>query len=257
MKEAFYFSHDANAQHDPKVIKMLSKMGWEGYGIYWALVERLRNEPEYKLNCDYDCIAFALRTDKEIVKSIIMDFELFEVYDGTFWSESLMERMKLKEERSRKAKKSALKRWYGKPNAIQSDSEPNAIKEKKVKEKKEKKINKIIIDFKDKILNQYLNIYEKDDLIEFIDYWTEPNKSNTMVKFQMEKTWDINRRLKRWMNNIWNKKDKKNKEFKMDVIGKSYIGYCSKCNKSDFYSTTNEDSVCCKKQILPKKQIMV
>ena len=51
---------------------MLSKLGWEGYGIYWALVERLRNEANYTLECDYDCLAFALRTDKDKIKSIVL-----------------------------------------------------------------------------------------------------------------------------------------------------------------------------------------
>ena len=138
MKEAYYFSHDANAQHDPKIIKMLSKHGWEGYGIYWALVERLRNEPSYILECDYDCIAFALRTKPDIIQTIVLDYDLFEVYDGTFWSDSLMERMKAKEERSHKARESALKRWKPKANGMRLKSEGIAIKESKGKEKKVK-----------------------------------------------------------------------------------------------------------------------
>ena len=124
MKEAYYFSHDANAQHDPKIIKMLSKYGWEGYGIYWALVERLRNEPSYVLECDYDCLSYALRVDKDIIKSIVLDYNLFEVYDGTFWSDSLMKRMLIKKERSQKARESALKRWKPNAKAKQTQSEP-------------------------------------------------------------------------------------------------------------------------------------
>jgi hypothetical protein len=36
---------------------------------------------------------------------------------------------------------------------------------------------------------------------EFYLYWTEPNKSGTKMRFEMEKTWDIGRRLARWANN--------------------------------------------------------
>ena len=56
----------------------------------------------------------------------------------------------------------------------------------------------------------------KDVLKEFISYWTEPNKSGTKMRFELEKTWDTNRRLQRWCkNNLeWagaNRKQKTNK----------------------------------------------
>ena len=47
-----------------------------------------------------------------------------------------------------------------------------------------------------------------------------------------------------------------NAEYKMDVIGKSAIGYCESCGKSDFYDPAfvrESDSYCCKVKVLPKK----
>ncbi len=43
--------------------------------------------------------------------------------------------------------------------------------------------------------------YEESILNGFIDYWTEPNKSNTKMKFELNKTWETKRRLKTWANN--------------------------------------------------------
>jgi hypothetical protein len=43
--------------------------------------------------------------------------------------------------------------------------------------------------------------YDKKILEGFIDYWTEPNKSNTKMKFELNKTWSTNLRLKTWANN--------------------------------------------------------
>lgn len=40
--------------------------------------------------------------------------------------------------------------------------------------------------------------FPKEVLEEFFDYWTEPNKSGTKLRYELEKTWDLNRRLKRW-----------------------------------------------------------
>jgi hypothetical protein len=35
----------------------------------------------------------------------------------------------------------------------------------------------------------------------FISYWTEPNKSKTKLKFEMQSTWDLKRRLNTWVSN--------------------------------------------------------
>lgn len=49
--------------------------------------------------------------------------------------------------------------------------------------------------------------YDNSIKKSFTDYWTEPNKSNTKMKFEMQSTFDINRRLARWKKNdkSWNK----------------------------------------------------
>jgi hypothetical protein len=39
--KSLYFSHDCNASADPKVLKLINKYGYEGYGIYWRLLEYL------------------------------------------------------------------------------------------------------------------------------------------------------------------------------------------------------------------------
>jgi hypothetical protein len=40
--------------------------------------------------------------------------------------------------------------------------------------------------------------YNKKILEGFIDYWTEPNKSKTKMKFELNQTWATNLRLKNW-----------------------------------------------------------
>jgi len=42
----------------------------------------------------------------------------------------------------------------------------------------------------------------------FYDYWTEPNKSNTQFRKELEKTWDTERRLSTWAKNDKNFKPK-------------------------------------------------
>ena len=45
--------------------------------------------------------------------------------------------------------------------------------------------------------------FEYDEVLlnGFIDYWTEPNKSNTKMKWELNKTWQTELRLKTWATN--------------------------------------------------------
>lgn len=147
-EDTFYFSHDYNSRSDKNVKRLLAKHGILGYGVFWAIVEDLYNNAN-ALPLHYDSIAYDLRADADMVKSIIHDFDLF-VSDGTnFGSTSVEARLAKRNQKSKKASESAYKRW-GKPtndaNALQSQCEPNAIKERKGKETKgkERKVNEII-----------------------------------------------------------------------------------------------------------------
>lgn len=59
-------------------------------------------------------------------------------------------------------------------------------------------------------LESYLSIYGKDLLNDFYRYWTEPNKSNTKFKQELEKTWSLERRLTTWAKNDINFNKQKN-----------------------------------------------
>ena len=43
--------------------------------------------------------------------------------------------------------------------------------------------------------------YSIEMLKDFFGYWTEPNKSNTKLKFELQQTWSISRRLETWAKN--------------------------------------------------------
>lgn len=110
-KEAYYFSHDSNARNDPKLLKLRVKYGMEGYGVYWCIIEMLRDQTDFKLPLDFESIAFGLNTKAELVENIIKSFDLFVIENERFYSESLIRRMNEKAEKSRKASESAKKRW--------------------------------------------------------------------------------------------------------------------------------------------------
>lgn len=103
-KRTNYFSHDAGARNDTKVIRLRMRHGAAGYGIYFMLLERLREESDYTSVKDYDTIAFDLRVPAELVKSVVEDFDLFAfTADGErFYSTSFTARMSVKDTISRK-----------------------------------------------------------------------------------------------------------------------------------------------------------
>ena len=62
--------------------------------------------------------------------------------------------------------------------------------------------NNNISNRRDKFVFEVLTFdYDESILNGFIDYWTEPNKSNTKMKFELNKTWKTALRLKTWATN--------------------------------------------------------
>jgi hypothetical protein len=96
MKDAYYFSHDSNAKDDPKCMMLIEQLGLEGYGIFWVLVETLRDQPNYKYPLKLlPAIARRYNTTFEKVKTVVLNYELFSIEnDDFFFSKSLNERMK-------------------------------------------------------------------------------------------------------------------------------------------------------------------
>lgn len=125
IKDAYYFSHDSNARQDEKILALRMKHGWEGYGLFWALVEKLRESTDYILQKDYNIIAFDLRVSSGKVKSIVEEFGLFAFTDDgkCFYSERLFQNM---EKKSSNAKKAANARWGNKnPDNIENEIADN------------------------------------------------------------------------------------------------------------------------------------
>ena len=52
----------------------------------------------------------------------------------------------------------------------------------------------------------FVGKYPNEMLRTFYDYWSEPNRSNTKMRMELERTWDLSRRLA-----TWHKKDEERK----------------------------------------------
>ena len=153
-----YFPHDSNARNDERLVNVRMKHGPAGYGVYFMLVERLREDPEYMSVVDYNLIAYDLRIDASLAKSIIRDFGLFAFTVDTergecFYSESLRQRMARKDEITAKRKAASAigvsvrqenrekTKTAEKSNQMVAETQPNGTpngSEKRTKEKESK-----------------------------------------------------------------------------------------------------------------------
>ena len=117
MAKISFFSHDSNARNSEKLLSVRMKYGAAGYGIYFMIIERLREEVDYTSVRDYNMLGFDLRVDSSEVKAIVEDFGLFEfTEDGEgFYSESLNRRMlvmgNVSKARSAAGKRGANSKW--------------------------------------------------------------------------------------------------------------------------------------------------
>lgn len=192
-KDAYYFSHDANAQDDPKCMVLIDQLGVEGYGIFWLLVEKLRAESEYKLPLIV-LESFAKRwgTSKEKVNAVVKNYNLFVIEnDEFFYSKRLTFSMNMKSE---KAKTSIKARW-DKQKELQSNTnvlETNTIEilndTIKVKESKVKESN--YIGFKNPTLNDCIELFKTKTAFN----WTEQyavKSANIFYNFYESKNWMV------------------------------------------------------------------
>lgn len=143
-KDAYYFPHDSNAKDDPKCVLLIEQLGMEGYGIYWMLIETLREQPDYTYPvANIPALGRRYNTTAEKVKTVVCNYGLFTVKDDKiFFSDSLNRRMlALEEKRAKRSEAGRLgnaARWKTSQtdrNAITMRSQFIASKVKKSKEK--------------------------------------------------------------------------------------------------------------------------
>ena len=171
-KDAYFFSHDCNARNDPKILALRSVYGAEGYGVYFMLVEILREQPEYRLSVNkyiWNTLAMQMQVEASHLEQIITDCctEFAEngstllVNDGEYlYSASLLRRMGKVDDISNLRREAAQKRWKNQPckaddgsgastsnaNAEQTDANKRKAKQSKEKQSKaeEKKAKETI-----------------------------------------------------------------------------------------------------------------
>lgn len=103
-----YFSHDYSTRMKKEIKKLIRDMGFEGYGLYWSIVEFMfRNE----LKVGEEDLVLDSSEYTEKIKSILNDYDLFRIEENYYVSDRIIETIELQEEKTKKATDSASARW--------------------------------------------------------------------------------------------------------------------------------------------------
>ena len=197
-KEAYYFPHFCNARHDRKIRRLRKELGVEGYGIYFMLLETLREQQDlmYPLD-DLDLLAEEFGVSEAKIQVTVSKYDLFEIDESQkFFSPKMLVYLepyfRMKEQRKEAGIKSAAKR---KLNDRSTTVEQRKEKESKVNEIKEKESK---ISFSVQLLQYVIELGDEYD--NFYSYWTEKDKKGK-ERWENEKYFDISRRIKTWITN--------------------------------------------------------
>lgn len=111
-----YFSHDSNARSDPKIAALINDFGYEGYGIWWAIVEiiheqggKLEKFPKLFEGLEAHLSGASSKTKqnisasskvKQVVSASINEYSLLKEDEKYIWSERVLRNIKTKEQKT-------------------------------------------------------------------------------------------------------------------------------------------------------------
>lgn len=194
-KDAFYFPHFANARHDRKLKRVQKELGLEGYAIYFQLLEILREQIDFMYPLeDIDLLADEIGTSEPKVRTVICNYQLFEVIDDKFFSIKQIYYLQPYIEKTQRARLAAQKRWDNTnedANAMQMHSKCNAdamqgkeskVKESKLKESKVKESIVIVLPFQSEEFGNYWFMWKEYKKKQFKFTFATPQSEQAALK---------------------------------------------------------------------------
>lgn len=153
-------------------------------------------------------LAFLLRLPADLLKQKLEILEQKGIFSKRKSDGAIYSRRMVNDEEIRKIRAKVGKKGGDTTSAIFAKAKPQAKVEQKdeieneseyidTNRDKEERIRVKKEGFKE-TLKPYKKIYGVEMLKAFYDYWTEPNKSKTKIKWEMQNTWDVKLRLSNW-----------------------------------------------------------
>ena len=195
-----YINHKISNRSEYVFRKLIERKGAAAYGVYWYILEELYESGGKMLFEEIEPISKALCVRKDFVASVIKSFSLFQYDSESFWSDEVIEQIAKRQKLKNKRKEAANKRWVSEKNIIVPEKEkevesspivkPTRVNKEEEMKSREREFYNMLVPF--------VKTYGREMIREFFDYWSEPNKSHSKMRFEQERTWDLTRRLQTW-----------------------------------------------------------
>ena len=226
-----YFPHDNNMRNHVKIKAIRNKFK-NGYAIWVMFLEYLTgadgNVFEYS-DLQFELLSGDFGFNSNEIKEVIdyaLKLEMVFNKNGFVNSDSLdvrLEPVYLKRGKSKEqsSKQKRINGQFAGNNPVDTVVSVTEMPQSKVNESKEKNMDaakaatlKRISDFKESLYPycKPKGIYDKETVKEFFEYWSELNKSKTKMKWELQQTFEISKRLATWLKN----EDKFNKNGKTE-----------------------------------------
>ena len=194
-----YYLHDSNSFNDEKITELYLEYGYEGLGLFYTILEKLAlQEKPIKTKV----LKHQLNVGKKLEKcwTFIEEIDLISSNNGETFNKQLLNFSK-KYQVSKEKNAKRISEW--RENQVVSENVTSSehvcntdkVKESKVKESKVKESKVKLID----IITPHI-FQLGDEYDNFYAYWTEQNKSGK-ERWELEKFFNIERRINTWMNN--------------------------------------------------------
>lgn len=195
-----YINHKISNRSEYVFRKLIEREGAAAYGVYWYILEELYESGGKMLFEEIEPISKVLCVRKDFVASVIKSFSLFQYDSESFWSDEVIEQIEKRQKIKDKRKEAANKRWVSEKNIIVPEKEkevesspivkPTRVNKEQEMKSREREFYNVLVPF--------VKTYGREMIREFFDYWSEPNKSHSKMRFEQERTWDLTRRLQTW-----------------------------------------------------------
>lgn len=226
-----------------KMFYLEETYGNDGFATFVKLLRELAKTEYHYLNLSKPSTMMYLsakcKVSKEVLESIIKDLVDLGKFNGDLWKENKVvwcqDFIDSVQDAYKKRNNKCItldgllilltSLGIRKPDKLPTKEPLNTQrKEKDIKEKESKEnIDARKLKFSS-TLEPFLKIYGRELLKEFNAYWTEPNKSQSKFKQELERTWDLERRLGTWAKNDKNF-IKSNQDGKQNNTAGSKKGY--------------------------------
>ena len=124
MRGMFYFDHDDGAHCDTKIIRVKRKFGYQGYGVFWLVLEVLHQNEGFVTDDILDDVMYQERIDEEWFEQFIdfcVSIDLFRRENGVLYSERMLTDIQAFKQLAEKRKAAINSRW----NKRTGDGQPD------------------------------------------------------------------------------------------------------------------------------------